>query len=290
MCPIVLISVSPPSERQLGRRDGGARPPARDPALRAPGTIVYASRVLGVPSGTRSSIRGLCEVRAALGALAAGGAVGLPRADARSVSIVTIESLGNCAVRASKVFDPTVCDGPGASRQNTFLLKSTVCEIDPPVCTFSRVLRAVVPLRNVATALPGACRWCRAPPRAMRWWWPCHRFAEAELMAAFRAFASSAIGVCAAFVSLPALPVCCIFDGVTTCAPCFSRGDDPLSAPFRKCTKTAVVEVLVTSRHLLRYLFESLSSSPPATSAVQGACPTIAPYASHSATRLAREP
>ena len=36
-----------------------------------------------------------------------------------------------------------------------------------------------------------------------------------------------------------------------------------LSAPFRKCTKTAVVEVLVTSWHLLRYLFESLSSSPP---------------------------
>ena len=35
-----------------------------------------------------------------------------------------------------------------------------------------------------------------------------------------------------------------------------------LSAPFRKCTKTAVVEVLVTSWHLLRYLFESLSSSP----------------------------
>ena len=36
-----------------------------------------------------------------------------------------------------------------------------------------------------------------------------------------------------------------------------------LSAPFRKCTKTAVVEVLVTSWHLLRYLFDSLSSSPP---------------------------
>ena len=36
-----------------------------------------------------------------------------------------------------------------------------------------------------------------------------------------------------------------------------------LSAPFRKCTKTAVVEVLVTSWHLLRYLIESLSSSPP---------------------------
>ena len=29
-----------------------------------------------------------------------------------------------------------------------------------------------------------------------------------------------------------------------------------LSAPFRKCTKTAVVEVLVTSWHLLRYLFD----------------------------------
>ena len=36
-----------------------------------------------------------------------------------------------------------------------------------------------------------------------------------------------------------------------------------VSAPFRKCTKTAVVEVLVTSWHLLRYLFDSLSSSPP---------------------------
>ena len=36
-----------------------------------------------------------------------------------------------------------------------------------------------------------------------------------------------------------------------------------LSAPFRKCTKTAVVEVLVTSWRLLRYLFDSLSSSPP---------------------------
>ena len=37
----------------------------------------------------------------------------------------------------------------------------------------------------------------------------------------------------------------------------------PVSAPFRKCTKTAVVEMLVTSWHLLRYLFDSLSSSPP---------------------------
>ena len=36
-----------------------------------------------------------------------------------------------------------------------------------------------------------------------------------------------------------------------------------MSAPFRKCTKTAVVEMLVTSWHLLRYLFDSLSSSPP---------------------------
>ena len=34
--------------------------------------------------------------------------------------------------------------------------------------------------------------------------------------------------------------------------------NDYLSAPFRKCTKTAVVEVLVTSWHLLRYLFDSL--------------------------------
>ena len=36
-----------------------------------------------------------------------------------------------------------------------------------------------------------------------------------------------------------------------------------VSAPFRKCMKTAVVEVLVTYWHLLRYLFDSLSSSPP---------------------------
>ena len=44
-----------------------------------------------------------------------------------------------------------------------------------------------------------------------------------------------------------------------------SGGNDHrrLSAPFRKCTKTAVVEVLVTFWHLLRYLFDSLSSSPP---------------------------
>ena len=32
---------------------------------------------------------------------------------------------------------------------------------------------------------------------------------------------------------------------------------DRVSAPFRKCPKTAVVEVLATSWHLLRYLFES---------------------------------
>ena len=49
-----------------------------------------------------------------------------------------------------------------------------------------------------------------------------------------------------------------------TCCLRFTTGVTPtLSAPFRKCTKTAVVEVLVTSWHLLRYLFDSLSSSPP---------------------------
>lgn len=33
-------------------------------------------------------------------------------------------------------------------------------------------------------------------------------------------------------------------------------------APFRKCTNSAGMKVRVTAAHLLRYLFESLSSSP----------------------------
>ena len=50
------------------------------------------------------------------------------------------------------------------------------------------------------------------------------------------------------------------------CPPPFPfvlMGHLTVSAPFRKCTKTTVEEVLVTSGHLLRYLFDSLSSSPP---------------------------